>query len=296
MQRFTFHLDWVINGQFAGLCWALAKGLYHHEGLDVRLEPWCEDGRSIVEKVLAGGICAGSSEDNLIVAARAHGAPVRALAAMLQVTPLVLMTTAKSGIRRFADLKGRRVALHCDGVNIFRALLELNGLDESDLTLCEVTHDLDNLYADRFDAVQGYAVAEPLELARRGLATRVIPLRHHELHPFAQMIFAADDVVARHEVVVQRFVRATLQGWRAVADHIDEAAAVTVAVSGRSADIDLERATIEAIVPLVLGDAGPEHIGRIDAERFARNLRSYQRHGIIDRPMDLREVLDNKGG
>ena len=76
MMHFTFYLDWVICAQFAGLCWAQAKGLYAEAGLDVTLVPWQEDGRTIVEKVLAGGLCAGSSEDNLLVSARATGASV----------------------------------------------------------------------------------------------------------------------------------------------------------------------------------------------------------------------------
>ena len=76
MQPFTFYLDWVITGQFAGLCWAQEKGLYAQAGLAVALRPWQEDGRSIVDKVLAGGLCAGSSEDNLIVSGIAAGRPI----------------------------------------------------------------------------------------------------------------------------------------------------------------------------------------------------------------------------
>ena len=73
---FTFYLDWIICAQFAGLCWAQAKGLYDAAGLEVRLVPWREDGRSIIDKVLADEVCAGSSEDNLIVSAVAAGRPV----------------------------------------------------------------------------------------------------------------------------------------------------------------------------------------------------------------------------
>ena len=32
MKPFTFYLDWIISGQFAGLCWAKEKGLYRGLG------------------------------------------------------------------------------------------------------------------------------------------------------------------------------------------------------------------------------------------------------------------------
>ena len=187
-QPFAFYLDWLPNVQFAGICWALDRRLYSDAGLDVTLIPWVEDGRSIVQKVLAGGLCAGSAEDNLVLAQSARGAgQVSALAAMFQTTPLIVMSRPESSIRRIGDLRARRVAMHSDGIRILEAMLDLHGISRSDLDLFEVTHDLDNLLERRFDAVQGYAVSEPLELAARGLNVSTFTLRHPDLHPYAQV-------------------------------------------------------------------------------------------------------------
>ena len=129
MIPFTFYFDWVMCAQFAGLCWAQATELYRAAGLDVTLVPWHEDSRGIVEKVMTatdqGTICAGSSEDNLIVSACAAGVPIKALATMLQDSPLVLITKTTSGIRTLADLPGRRVAMQPDGNRILEAVLAL---------------------------------------------------------------------------------------------------------------------------------------------------------------------------
>ncbi len=60
---FTFYLDWIVGAQFAGLLWASANGLYEAIGLDVRLVPWYDDGRTVLDKVLVtasnGELCAG---------------------------------------------------------------------------------------------------------------------------------------------------------------------------------------------------------------------------------------------
>ena len=287
-QEFAFYLDWMPNVQFAGICWALDRGMYRDAGLNVSLVPWVEDGFSIVEKVAAGGLCAGSAEDNLVVSARASGhAKVSALAAMFQETPLVVMSRPESGIKSIADLRGKLVAMHCDGIRILEGMLDLHGIGRSDLNLVEVTHDLDNLLARRFDAVQGYAVAEPLELAARGAAVSTFSLRHPKLHPYAQVVFAPDDMLAAQRQTYEQFLKTSFAGWRACLKDLDQAAASIRRVGAPMEDPERELKALRLVRQLVAGGGGEGGIGLIDPERWAENLRAYRRLGIIppDTPM-----------
>ena len=281
-QEFSFYLDWLPNVQFAGICWALDRGLYQDAGLDVTLVPWVEDGLSIVEKVVAGGLCAGSAEDNLVVSARARGqARVSALAAMFQQTPLVVMSRPESGIQSITDLCGKHVAMHCDGIRILEGMLDLNGIGRDELNLVEVTHDLDNLLARRFDAVQGYAVAEPLELAALGLTVSTFSLRHSKLHPYAQVVFAPDEVLAAQRQTYEQFLQASFAGWRACLENICQAAASIRRVGAPMKDPDREIEALHLVHQLVTGGGGVERIGFIEAERWAENLRAYRRLGLV---------------
>jgi ABC-type nitrate/sulfonate/bicarbonate transport system substrate-binding protein len=291
MQPFKFYLDWIINSQFAGLCWALAKGLYHQAGLDVTLIPWQEDGRSIIDKVVAGGLCAGSSEDNLIVAGCAAGVGVRALAGMLQESPLVLMTKPDSGIRSLSDLPGRRVAMHSDGIRILEAVLALKGIDRLDVEISEVTYDLDNLIQDRYEAVQGYAFAEPFVLAGLGINVQLIPIRDHLLHPYAQVFFTSESCLTQHSDILRRFLSASFAGWRQAMTQREEAAHTVVKVSGGLADLATERKAIETMLPYVAGTVGLRRFGTLDRTRWKNNLDSYARFGIIPRPMAIDQTL-----
>ncbi|MDE0305744.1 MAG: ABC transporter substrate-binding protein [Albidovulum sp.] len=281
-QEFTFYLDWLPNVQFAGICWALDRGLYRSAGLNVTLVPWVEDGYGIVEKVVAGGLCAGSAEDNLVVSARARGrARVSALAAMFRQTPLVVMSRSESGIRSIADLRGKRVAMHCDGIRILEGMLELHGIGRKELSLFEVTHDLDNLLERRFDAVQGYAVAEPLELAAKGVSVSTFSLRHPKLHPYAQVVFAPDEALAAHRQTYEQFLRASFAGWCACLENFDRAAASIRRVGAPMEDPEREITALRLVHQLVAGGDGAERIGFIDHERWAENLRAYCGLGII---------------
>lgn len=292
-QRFTFYLDWLPNVQFAGICWALDRGLYRKAGLDVTLVPWVEDGQSVVDLVVAGGLCAGSAEDNLIVAARACGhAQVNALAAMFQETPLVIMSRPESGIRTIADLRGKRVAMHCDGIRILEGMLDFHGICRGDLDLVEVAHDLENLPARRFDAVQGYAVAEPLELAARGLTVSTFTLRHRKLHPYAQVIFAPDALLATHRRHYKRFLQASFAGWRACLEDLDRAAASIRNVGAPMENQEQQFAALQLVCQLVSGRDTTGGIGCIDPERWAGNVRAYRGLGIVPPDTPLSCALD----
>ena len=292
-QPLAFYLDWLPNAQFAGICWALHHGLYSEAGLDVTLVPWDEDGRTIVQKVAAGSICAGSAEDNLVVAASARGeAQVSALAAMFQLTPLVIMSRSESGIQSIGDLRGKRVAMHCDGIRILEGMLDLHGIARGDLELVEVIHDLDNLLKDRFDAVQGYAVSEPLELAARGLSVSTLTLRHSKLHPYAQVIFAPDALLAAHRQLYERFLRASFAGWRACLEDLDQAAVSIRRVGMPTQDPERELEALRLVRQLVTGESGAASLGGIDRNRWALNLRAYRNLGIVPPETPLSCALD----
>ena len=292
-KEFTFYLDWLPNVQFAGICWALDRGLYRDAGLKVTLVPWVDDGFSIVEKVVAGGLCAGSAEDNLVVSARAcKQARVSALAAMFQQTPLVVMSRPESGIESIADLRGKQVAMHCDGIRILEGMLDLHGIGRCELHIVEVTHDLDNLLERRFDAVQGYAVAEPLELAALGLTVSTFSLRHPKLHPYAQVVFAPDEVVAAHRQVYEQFLQASFAGWRACLENLDQAAASIRRVGAPMEDFGREIGALRLVRQLVTGGKGVDRVGFIDHDRWSENLRAYRRLALIPADTQLSCGLD----
>ena len=293
MQPFPFYLDWIISGQFVGLCWAYRRGLYAQSGVDVELI-WSEEGRTIVDKVVSGEICAGSSEDNLIVSGIAAGKRIKAVAGMLQQSPLVLMTKRSTGIQSLADLPGRRVAMHADGIRILDAVLALAGIDRATIDLHEVNFDIANLVDDRYDAVQGYAMTEPIELAEQGIDVCLVPVRHPLLHAYAQVIFTSEECIAQAPEALRAFLAASFAGWREAMLHRDEAAEIVAEMAGAEASVATERHVLDALSSFVSGEIGMERFGVMDLARWQRNLDAYARFEITPRRMTVAEVVDHR--
>jgi ABC-type nitrate/sulfonate/bicarbonate transport system substrate-binding protein len=260
----------------------------------VDLRPWAEDGRSNAQKVVSGGICAGCNEDNRVVNGIVHGQQIRAVATMLQESPLVLMTRPDSRILSLADLPGKRVAMRSDGIHILEAVLTLAGIDRSALDITVGPFDADSLVFDHFDAVQAYAMTEPLILAAAGVEVNLIPVRHPRLRPYSQVIFASEQTIDLAPDVIRRFLRASFSGWQQAMAKPDEAAHAVVRISGGKMDLITQRQVLGALRPFIVGQVGLERFGIMDASRWAANLESYARFGITPCQLDVGEVVEDR--
>ena len=295
MTPLRFMLDWEINCQFAGLVWAGVNGLYEDAGLDVRLvPPSTRRAAPILDAVREAPLAAGCMEDNLIVRAAADGAGVKAIGAMLQETPMVLMTAAGNGVRTLADLSGLRVGVHRDGVHLLDTILALHGVDRASMDIVVGGWTLDDLIRGRLDAAQGYAITEPAYLEAAGFHPHLISVAHSHLHPYAQMMFATVECIREHAGPLSRFLRATFDGWRAALADPGRAARHVAAVSEEQPDAKVNARIIEGMAPIVTGGMSPTGLGAMDRERWQRNLSTYEASGIVGRAPPLDQVMDDR--
>ena len=295
MTPLRFILDWEINCQFAGLVWAGANGLYEDAGLDVRLVPPSKRcAAPLPDAVREAPLSAGCMEDNLIVRAVADGAGIKAIGAMLQETPMVLMTAAGNGTRALADLGGKRIGVHKDGVHLLETILALHGVDRASMNIVVGGWTLDDLIRGRLDAAQGYAITEPAYLEAAGFRPRLIPVAHSHLHPYAQMMFATAECIRAHAGPLSRFLRATLDGWRAALSDPARAARHVAAVSEEQPDAAVNARIIEGMRPIVTGGMSPERLGAMERERWQRNLSTYEAFGMVGRAPPLDQVMDDR--
>jgi NitT/TauT family transport system substrate-binding protein len=297
---FTFYLDWKLGAQFAGLLWASEEGLYEASGLDVTLVPWKdEDSGTVFEKVLRWAsddvLCAGCAEDNLIVKQTETDHSVLAFGAMLQDTPLVLMSRSERPIRSFHDLREKRIGMHADGIRILEMVLAMEGIAVADVHIEEVGFDLDHLRQDRFDALQGYTMTEPVQLAGLGLDVAVLPVKHPRLKPYAQVYFSEGELLLAHRDVFTAFLAASNAGWLAVCANPDRAAeliahGMSSAIGEPFAATD-QRRMLERVIPLVLGELPFSQVGTIDTAQWHQNLATYAEYGLTNRELTLDDVV-----
>jgi NitT/TauT family transport system substrate-binding protein len=227
----------VILGYFhpwpndAGTFLARQQGRYAARGLDVSVAV-VDPGRGDTLAHLARGEADfGIVPSNRLLAARARGQRVVAVAAINQVGLETLHGLRSRGLTRPRDLTGRTVALSPTprGLAMVRHLVDVDGGDSSRVTFVDsgprelLTRDLERGDADAYFGA--YWSWDQL-FDDHPLEDRISwPVKDHGAPAFhSYLLVAQADLIDRTPEVVGGFVGATGQGYRAAAADLDAAA------------------------------------------------------------------------
>ncbi len=222
LEPVRLQLLWRHQFQFAGYYMALEKGYYREAGLDVTLVEFDQD-HFPVEEVLSGRAQFGVGRSSLLLE-RMRGKDLVALMAAFQRSPLMLLTTAASGIRDPAGLRDKRIMVSRDGSQVaeIMAMLLKYGITENDITIQPQSFDIRDLAEGRTDAVAAYISNEPYQLQQLGVGYNLIHPEDYGFPMYSDILFTSGRMVDEHFVQVNRFLDASRKGWRYAFDHIDE--------------------------------------------------------------------------
>lgn len=295
--QLTMQLDWFFNVQFAGVFLAADAGLYDEAGLEVQIEPWA-DGVDVSQVIAGNPMALGCGEQNIILAAQASGAPIKAVATMLQASPTGLMAHPESGIKSLDDLRGRRVGMHIDGVRVLQLVKGVKGIPDEAIEIVEIPYEgkFDRVLSGELAAVQCYVVDEPIGVETNyGIEPTVLRLSEYGFVSYAQTIVANDQLLAEHPDAVKAFLGATFAGWTNALADIPAAAEIVVdrfvAPDSKYRDLPYQTRSLELIADYVLLDGGLEGIGTIDPAAWSKASDLMVRYGIIDQAPALEASL-----
>jgi ABC-type nitrate/sulfonate/bicarbonate transport system substrate-binding protein len=188
----TLQLKWKHQFQFAGYYAAIEKGYYRDAGLMVRLREAIQ-GTGPTETVLNGDAQFGVGDSSLALL-RAEGKPVVALAAILQHSPLCLLSLDRSNIRNVHDLAGKRVMLDPMTAEI-TALLRAERVPDDALRVIPHEFSLAKLLDGEVDAVSVYSPTEPYQGERRRIAYSIVYPERSGIDFYGDTLFTRQDIV-----------------------------------------------------------------------------------------------------
>ena len=289
--RVVFQLDWIHNVQFAGAHWAKEKGLFEAAGLDVEIRPFAKNQETVAAVLEAGAPVFGSAESNVILGARAKGAPIVAVATMFQGSPMGWMSLEKAGIQSVADLKGKRVGVHPDGDKVIDLVLRKHGLSKADIQVVTIGHDPSVLLEGQVDAAQGYWIDEfvKLQLATGG-SSRMLLAKDLGYAGYSQVVFTTEETLVNHPRVVRAFLKALQEGWVAVFADREAAVDLTIGTFNPGLDRAYQRASLDAIAELMMPD-GIKPMARMTREQWMEGQRIFMEAGILSQEVDLDELV-----
>ncbi|MGH0028962.1 MAG: ABC transporter substrate-binding protein [Myxococcota bacterium] len=287
LERVSLRLSWLPGATFAGDYLAKAEGLWRKEGLNVELLPGGFEFDSI-KLVASGAEDFGVASGPELLVARANGAPVVAIGAVIPDSPIGWVSKQESGITTPEDFVGRRIgAQYGTHTEItLEAMFAALGLDLESIERVPVKFDPRPFVIGEIDVLPVYIIDQPVDLRARGISLNVIDPREYGVAlSFGNVYFTSEKALEERLSVVQAFLRGADAGWeRAFEDR--DAAVDALLESAPELNRDVLRQKIDETFAFVM--TGKERylgVFPMTETEWARTAELLQRHG------ELGEVL-----
>jgi len=278
-------LKWLHQAQFAGLYAADQNGYYAAEGLKVS---FIEGGPTVdLEKpVLDGTAQFGVIGADTLIAARADGKPLRAIAVIYRRSPLVFMALADSGITRPQDFVGKTVQADTGAITL-HAMLANVGISSDQYHEVNIGADLEPFYSGQVQVWNAFINNEVLTAQSNGHKVNIIYPDDYGIHFYSDTLYATDDYIAANPDLVLRFLRATLKGWTYA---IENPTLVAPMVAKYNPKADLQHETTQMTASLPLVNTGEDHIGWMKPEIWTGMEKTLREQGVLTAALDVTQV------
>ena len=295
LTRIVFVTDRKAQAEQGGFYEALALGLYKQRGLNVRIR---EGGPSVnVPELLAGGGADFGIGSNSFVPLDMlrQGVPVRAVMALFQKDPAILMTHPRRDVRRLADLKGKPIMLSdAAAATVWPWLKAKYGFQDSQIR--KYTFDLQPFLTDPNAIQEGYLTSEPFAVESAAhFKPQVFLLADDGYSSYANLVLAPQRWIDKNPAAVQAFYDATCDGWRA---YLDDDPSPANALIKRANPAMSDAVIAQAIAKMKAyglaqsGDAKPFGIGAMTNPRWRQFFNTMSALGRYPKNLPYQNAYD----
>lgn len=257
----TVGLTYVPNVQFSPVYMAEALGIFDQSGTEVSVRHHGSE-EGLFTALVAGDEQITVASGDEVLQARAQGADIIAIGAYYHKYPVEVIVPAKSEIKSFADLKGKKVGLPGEfGSNWFglQAGLESAGLSVDDITVVSVGYtQAAALVSGEVDAIVGFVNSEAVQLTQLDFATNSISL-DSGTPLIGATIVSTEKWVEAHPAEAKSVVAGITAGAQAVIDDPTKAVEQTAKWDDTLTDDSAKQgalATLNATIPLLKDSKG----------------------------------------
>lgn len=220
MENISLQLQWKNQFEYAGFYAAIEQGYYKNAGLNVTIKEY-HSGVNIIDDVLKGKSTYGITYCDLIVD-YLHGKPVVFLANFFKHSPLILVTQPE--ITLPSDLKGKRIMGIENSLKstAFLVMFKDFGMDINSFINVPPTFRIDEFANKKIDALVAFSTNELYELDKRGIRYNVINPSSYGTEFYDDNLFTSKDETINHPQRVEKFLHATIEGWKYALSHKEE--------------------------------------------------------------------------
>lgn len=286
----SVQLSWIHTIEWAGFYVADDQGYYADEGLAVNLIAGGEDAQgnyiNAIETVLDGRADFGVASGGNLLQARANNAPLVAIASIYQRHPLGFTSLAEKQIAGPRDLIGKTVQLSPDSNLLFQAMLNAQGIDPALIKIEERTDfTIAPLIDGKADVIDTFVTNEIVTYRLKGYAVNNILPVEYGVEEYPNVIFTTEKMIAERPDLVERFLRATIQGMQSAIANPQQPGALALR---HDASLDPTKETEAMYQSLPLLNPAGSRPGMMNGSTWETTQRILHEQGILKQPLDVK--------
>ncbi|MDF1875355.1 ABC transporter substrate-binding protein [Sulfurimonas sp. SAG-AH-194-I05] len=292
LDKVSLQLLWLDQFQFAGYYMAKEKGFYKKAGLEVDFKKFTNN-ISPIDEVMDGKATFGIGRSSLLID-HDKGAKIALLYATFQSSPMVLLARKDSGITSIEDFKTKRI-MYTDAVATSAALYAMESkfnLKKSDLIEITHTFNVEDLINKKTDLMASYISNEPFLMKEAGIASVLFDPKEYGFNFYSDFLFTSTKELQENGKRVEKFVEASLRGWRYAFDNIEET--VEIILAKYNPQNKSKKALIyeaNALRKLAYYKINLDELGHIEASKIQRIHDIYNVMGLVNRPLDVKKLI-----
>lgn len=217
-ERVVLQLNGEHQFQFAGYYAAQWQGYYKEAGFDVVIRPGVPDltkGINPIEEVISNRAQYAIGGLDILLA-QDQQKHLAILAPVLQNSGIAVFALPKTPLLTVHDLAGLRIAAstHNACAAFISALLLSRGYSKNDIQFVNVPATVDSLLADKADVIVTHEAIAKYQASEKGVELRWLRPGTHGVDFYGDTLYTSADFYRDNSDDVQRFVQASLKGWR----------------------------------------------------------------------------------
>ena len=214
LDKVTFATNWRAQAEHGGFYQAVADGTYARYGLDVTIQ---QGGPQVNARLLlaAGRVdfAMGANTIQMFESVQ-QNVPLVTVASMFQIEPAIFMSHPGEGFDRFEDLPKATVFIASDfRASVWQWLKQTYGFKDANAK--PYGFNAAPFLADKKSAQEGILTSEPYAIETKGgFRPNVFLLADYGYDSYSTTIETRAETIEKKPDLVQRFVDASIIGWR----------------------------------------------------------------------------------
>ena len=211
--KITFATDWKAQAEQGGFYQALASGFYEEKGLNVEIIQG-NSNVNVPRLIASNSVEFGIGSNSFIPLNMVeNNIPGKAVMAVFQKDPQIIMTHSDSNIENIKDMIGLPIMISDASIGAFWLWLKSKyGFEDSQIR--KKTFSLAPFLSNKSSIQQGYLTSEPYLVEKEiGQKPKVFLLSDYGYPSYGAMVISSSKIIENNPDIVRSFVEASIEGW-----------------------------------------------------------------------------------